>query len=201
MKKALVFALTSLALLVLAETAVHQPTAFSQAVTPTVASYLPAILRNGVLVTAVPPTATATATGTPTNTATPTHTPTATNTPTITPTPSNTPPPVSTGNIIITDIFERGSGNDQPDEYVQIQNFDSRSINLAGWTLRDIANHAFIFPEYVIRPGEICRIYTNEDHPEWCSFNYGNNAPIWNNTGDCALLRDGSGTDVDQYCY
>jgi hypothetical protein len=26
-------------------------------------------------------------------------------------------------------------------------------------------------------------------------------AAIWNNTGDCAYLRNSSGTLVDEYCY
>ena len=53
----------------------------------------------------------------------------------------------------------------------------------------------------MIQPGQECRIYTNEFHPEWCGFSYGSGSAIWNNTGDCANLRDGQGTQIDQYCY
>jgi hypothetical protein len=59
----------------------------------------------------------------------------------------------------------------------------------------------FTFPFHLIQPGRVCRIYTNEDHPEWCGFNYGSSSAIWNNGGDCAELRDMTGTTVDTYCY
>lgn len=248
--------LATIALIVVAlwGTAVYRPapTAFTQAVTPTVANYLPVVLRDGIE-TAVPPTATATntptATSSPTatNTATPTNTPTVTNTPTATNTPTNTPTatntatatntptatstPTSTptatntatatatatntatatatatpvtstsGDVRVTFIFADGAGQNEPNEYVRIQNFDSRRINLSGWTLRDNANHIFTFPNYTLEPGETCRVYTNEDHPEWCGFNYHSSSAIWNNTGDCAFLRNSAGTLIDEYCY
>jgi len=71
-----------------------------------------------------------------------------------------------------------------------------------GWTLKDKANHNFTFPEYIIQPGQICRVYTNEYHPEWCNFNYVfSNSAIWNNGGDCASLMDAQGKTIDEYCY
>ena len=50
----------------------------------------------------------------------------------------------------------------------------------------------------VMLPGQVCRIYTNEYHPECCGFNYGSGSAIWNNTGDCAYLRDGQSTLIDE---
>ena len=149
-------------------------------------NYLPLIMRN------YPPT--------------PTHTPAPTNTPfptaTNTPWPTNTPIPQTTGNIDITNIFYDGvKGSAEPDEYVQIRNNDASPIQLSGWTLRDVANHVYTFPSHVMQPGQTCRIYTNEYHPEWCGFNYGNGAAIWNNSGDTAYLRDGTGTPIDTYSY
>jgi hypothetical protein len=52
-----------------------------------------------------------------------------------------------------------------------------------------------------MEPGKVCRIYTNENHPEWCGFNYGSGSAIWNNGGDTAYLRDGNGTLIDDYSY
>ena len=143
------------------------------------------------------PTATPTITSTPTQT----HTPTITPTPTRTPTPTNTPPPGTTGDIRITYIFYDGAGSKEPDEYVRIRNYDTRSIQLNGWTLRDEANHVFTFPSHVMVPGQECRIYTNEYHAEWCGFSYGSSSAIWNNGGDCAYLRNSVGTLIDTYCY
>lgn len=108
----------------------------------------------------------------------------------------------STGNIAITYIHYDGTGNQEPDEYVEIRNVDSMKIQLDGWTLRDIANHVYTFPDFVINPDQVCRVYTNEDHPEWCGFSYENGAPIWNNKGgDCAYMRDSSNAIIDTLCY
>lgn len=130
-------------------------------------------------------------------------TPTATSTPTATPTPSPTPtqPPGTTGDVKVIDIYYDGAGSQEPDEYVAIRNDDAQSIQLQGWTLRDEAEHVFTFPAHVMAPGQICRVYTNENHPGWCGFSYGSGSAIWNNGGDCAYLRDGQGTAVDLYCY
>jgi len=121
--------------------------------------------------------------------------------PTDTPTPTDTPPPSITGNVQIINIFYDGAGSIEPDEHVDIRNDDSKSIQLQSWTLRDEADHVYTFPTFVIQPGQVCRIYTNESHPEWCGFNYGSGSAIWNNTGDCAYLKNSLGQDIDQYCY
>jgi hypothetical protein len=126
--------------------------------------------------------------------------PTATSTPN--PTPGYTPPPPhNTGNIDITTIFYNGSGTSEPDEYVEIRNNDTFPIQLANWTLRDQANHIYTFPNFIIQVAQVCRIYTNQNHPEWCGFNYGYGSAIWNNTGDCGYLRDSNSTLIDDYCY
>ena len=144
-------------------------------------------------------------TPTPTVTNTPTLAPTATTPPppepTNTPTVTNTPQPDNTGDIVIIDIYVDGAGSQEPDEYVEIRNDDFSSIQLQGWTLRDIANHVYTFPSFVMAPDQVCRVYTNENHPTWCSFNYGSGSAIWNNSGDCAYLRNSSNTLVDDYCY
>jgi len=146
---------------------------------------------------------------TPTRTSTPTRTPTPTSTTTIPPSPTNTATPTRTstqqppitGNVVITTIFYDGSGSTEPDEYVEIRNDDTFSIQLANWTLRDEASHIFTFPSFVIQPGQVCRVYTNQDHPEYCGFNYHSGVAIWNNGGDCAYLHASSNTLIDQYCY
>jgi phosphatidylserine/phosphatidylglycerophosphate/cardiolipin synthase-like enzyme len=160
-------------------------------------NYLPLVMK---IIPTPTPTPTATPTATPTST--PTDTPTPTNTPTATPTATPTTHPPTTGNVVITDIFYDGEkGRAEPDEYVEIRNDDTVTIDLRNWTLRDEANHVFTFPFHLMQPGQTCRIYTNEDHPEWCGFSYGSGSAIWNNSGDCADLRDSTGRTVDTYCY
>jgi len=107
------------------------------------------------------------------------------------------------GNVDIVDIFYNGVVSDkEPDEFVEIRNDDIRDIQLNDWSLYDEADHRFKFPEYVIAPGETCRIYTNEIHPESCGFSfYFDKSAIWNNGGDCATLVNANGDLVVQKCY
>ena len=111
------------------------------------------------------------------------------------------PPPVTSGNVVISSIFYDGSGTNEPDEYVVIQNNDTRQIQLQNWTLRDTGSHIYTFPSFVMQPAQVCRVYTNQSYPEYCGFNYGSSAAIWNNTGDCANLRDNLSTPIEDYCY
>ena len=139
------------------------------------------------------PTQTATATQTPT----PSNTPTATNTATITPTATDPPPPSDTGDVRLTMIFF-DDNVPNAEWYVEIRNFDNKVILLQGWKLHDIGQvHTYTFPTYAMQPDEICRVYSNENHPEWCGFNWENGNPIWNNSGDTATLKDSSGTIID----
>lgn len=132
----------------------------------------------------------------------PTETPTATATIVPTPTipPTATPQP-STPKIDINYVFSNGTGSSEPDEYVQIVNVGEGAVQLSGWKLSDIVNHVFTFPPYVIQVNQTCRIYTNQIDQAYCSFSYGSSSPIWNNSGDCAYLRDANGQLIDSYCY
>lgn len=136
---------------------------------------------------------------------TPSITVTATTQVTTTPTytPSATSAPGDTGDVRITIIFFDGAVHQaEADEYVEIKNFDTKAIRLQGWKLHDAGPiHTYTFPNYLIPPGESCRVYTNENHPEWCGFNWKNGSAIWNNNGDTATLRDGSGKVISTCSY
>jgi hypothetical protein len=172
-------------------------------------NYMPIIYKALPITSTLTQTATSTSTATAasTSTTTPTSTSTSTSiaisTATATSTSTTTPtqPPATTGNIQITTIYYDGDGTTEPNEYVEIRNMDSFAIQLSSWTLRDIAEHIYTFPPFVMQPGQTCRVYTNEYHPEYCGFNYGYGSAIWNNTGDCAYLRNSASVLIDDYCY
>jgi endonuclease YncB( thermonuclease family) len=104
--------------------------------------------------------------------------------------------------VRIVEIFSNGiTGAQEPDEYVEIQNQGAAAIQLKDWMLSDESGHSFIFPEFMLQPGKRCRIYTNEDHPEWCGFSFENSQAIWGNSGDCATLKDRQARIVDEACY
>lgn len=117
--------------------------------------------------------------------------------------PETPTPPAENENIVITYIYYDGTqGRNEPDEYVVIQNQGNAPVNLQGWSLSDESGKTFFFPAFEIAPNQECRIYTNEDHPETCGFNFRySSSAIWNNGGDCATLNNSSGDTTSQYCY
>lgn len=121
-------------------------------------------------------------------------------TPMTKPTMAPTAVSVTTGDIAIVAILYDGEGRAEGNEYVEIRNDDSEPVQLRGWTLADEERHVFTFPAYLVQPGESCRVYTNEAHPEWGALSFESGSAIWNNGGDVATLRDGQSAVIDR-CY
>ena len=93
----------------------------------------------------------------------------------------------------------------EPDEYVVIKNLSTCFQDMTGWTLKNISqlSPTFKFPPFIISPGEIIRIYTDELHPETggFSFNYGY-GNIWNNDSpNIGVLYDAHGNEVSRKSY
>jgi hypothetical protein len=90
-------------------------------------------------------------------------------------------------------------------EYVRLTNRSAFPVNLAKWTLADKAGHKFTFPSHAV--GAHRTVYIRTGHGTngrtpagkadsaqlyWNSGNY-----IWNNDGDTATLKSGSGRVYD----
>ena len=84
---------------------------------------------------------------------------------------------------------------------MELRNDDAGVIQLQNWTLRDDGQRIYRFPSFVMQSGQVCRVYTNEYHPEWCGFNYYSATPIWNDSGDCAFLKNSLEMPIDTRCY
>ncbi len=120
--------------------------------------------------------------------------------------PTPLPPtsaPASVPNIQITFILSDGTvPGVEGDEFVQITNQGSTAVNLQEWRLNaGDPGQDFYFPNFLLDPGLSCRIYTNENHPEYCGFSFGRGQEIWKNSGDCGYLYDNEGAQVWKYCY
>ena len=115
--------------------------------------------------------------------------------------PTQTNLPASTGDIIISIISYEGDGWQQPDEFVEIKNNGEKPIQLENWILRDSQNHLYRFPNYVIIPGQYCRIYTDLYNPGTCGFKFNNPSGIWSDEGECAYLFDSNGYPIHTFCY
>ncbi len=107
------------------------------------------------------------------------------------------PPP----DVRITHVEYNPSGDDVQGEYVRIENAGGRPADLTDWTLRDDANHTFTFPTFTLGTGASVKVWTKGGMGTTTDLYWGSGSAIWNNTGDCAYLRDGAGTPVDTYCY
>lgn len=125
------------------------------------------------------------------------------------PTPDGGTPPAGdlprTPLRIATLFYDGAVPMTEADEYIEVENVTDAAVPLAGWTIVSArgTDQVFAFPAAAaIRPGQRCRVYTDEDHPDQpCSFRWGSDQGIWNNSGDKAELRDPSGALVDHRCY
>jgi LysM repeat protein len=118
---------------------------------------------------------------------------------------SATPTPMGAlpANVQITSVsFDGAVAQVESDEYAVITNRGGTAVNLAGWRLNaGDAGQDFVFPSFDLQPGQSCRVYTNEVHPEACGFSFGSGQALWNNGGDCGYLYDAAGNEVSRYCY
>ena len=124
------------------------------------------------------------------------------------PLPSPTPPtpepsPEPEVDVRISFIFYDGVvPYVESDEYAQITNNGVGIVDMQDWRLNaGDPGQDFIFPSYNIQPGQSCRVYTNEYHPESCGFSFGSGTALWNNSGDCGYLYYDQGGLEDEYCY
>ena len=93
----------------------------------------------------------------------------------------------------------------EPDEYVVIKNLSTCFQELTGWSLKNISKPipTFKFPPFIIYPGEIIRVYTDEYHEETggLTFYFGT-GDLWSNDNpDIAVLYDALGNEVSRKSY
>ena len=109
--------------------------------------------------------------------------------------------------VQITGMRRDGAINpNEPDEYVEITNQGTVAQDLTGWHLDSergaASGQVFHFPSgLVMQPGQVCRVYTDEVHPEWCGLSFGyRKSGVWSNSEpDAAVLFDGDGAVVSRW--
>lgn len=82
-------------------------------------------------------------------------------------------------------------------ELIVIDNGGSSAVDLDGWTIRDESTrHRFRFADGIsIAPGD--SIVVTSDAPGWDP----GGSPVWNNSGDMALVQDPHGNVVARWRY
>jgi len=106
-------------------------------------------------------------------------------------------------NVVLTDLSFNGKASAaEPDEYVEFQNQATVPQDMSGWRIASVRGaQTYFFAGLVMQPGQICRLYTNEVHPEWCGLTWGKATAQWNNAGDRANLIDPIGTVLSSIGY
>jgi len=84
-------------------------------------------------------------------------------------------------------------------EWVQLTNKGDDTVLIAGWTLSDKGQSTFYtFPAIFLVPGESVTIFSGTGTLNNTALFMDKTEPIWGNSGDSAILKDGSGTIIDQ---
>jgi beta-lactamase superfamily II metal-dependent hydrolase len=84
-------------------------------------------------------------------------------------------------------------------EWVQLTNRGNDTVLLAGWTLSDNNRiPLYTFPAMLLVPGETITIFSGTGTLNNTVLFMGKTEPVWGNSGDIAILKDGSGKIIDQ---
>jgi len=84
-------------------------------------------------------------------------------------------------------------------EWVRLTNKGNDTVLIAGWTLSDKGQSThYTFPAIYLVPGESVTVFSGTGTMNNTALFMGKTDPIWSNSGDIAILKDGRGTIIDK---
>jgi competence protein ComEC len=84
-------------------------------------------------------------------------------------------------------------------EWVQLTNKGDDTVLIAGWTFSDNRqSKLYTFPAIILVPGESVTIFSGTGTMNTTALFMGKTEPVWGNSGDIAILKDGRGTIIGQ---
>ncbi len=92
-------------------------------------------------------------------------------------------------------------------EWVLLTNTTGKSVSLTHWTLRDKANHIYVFPAFTLKAHKSVEVHTGTGKNNAANLYWGHKPPkstsyVWNNSGkETATLKNASGKTVDARSY
>jgi micrococcal nuclease len=86
-------------------------------------------------------------------------------------------------------------------EWVELVVDGSHTVDLGGFTMKDGANHIYVFPAVKLNPDQSLRLYSGPGVDNESLYWGLVDDAVWNNGGDTAYLRDPQGRLVDVYEY
>lgn len=103
-----------------------------------------------------------------------------------------------TGELIISNVFYDGEVyRVESDEYVEITNNGTASINLDGYYIMGSSGgEKYIFDDVALAASESIKVYTNQG-----DYSFENDSAIWSNSGETVYFYDSSGALIDSYAY
>jgi beta-lactamase superfamily II metal-dependent hydrolase len=114
-------------------------------------------------------------------------------------------PPVQIGNassVYISATQFDAPGDDRENlngEWVRVANRGDGPVLIAGWTLSDkTGSEPFIFPAILLMPSDSVTVFSGSGTMNDTALYMGRSTPLWGNSGDAAILRDGSGAVIDR---
>ncbi|RBI62438.1 hypothetical protein DMJ13_11275 [halophilic archaeon] len=107
----------------------------------------------------------------------------------------------SDGSATLTFDVIHPDGDNYNEEYVDITNAGTSSVDVSGYTVEDSAGHTYTFPSgFSLDAGATVRLHSG-DGTDSSTDLYWNNGWTWNNGGDTAYLFDDNGSDVAKRSY
>lgn len=85
-------------------------------------------------------------------------------------------------------------------EWVRLSNDGDEAVLLTSWTLADRSGtEPYRFPAFLLMPKSSVTVYTGDGVLNDTALFMGRKTPLWGNSGDRAILKDGSGMIIDQW--
>jgi competence protein ComEC len=104
--------------------------------------------------------------------------------------------------VMISAIQFNAPGDDRQNvngEWVRLTNRGDDTVLIAGWTLSDNSRIIlYTFPVVYLVPGETVTIFSGTGMLNNTALFMGKTEPVWGNSGDIAILKDGNGKIIDQ---
>lgn len=114
-------------------------------------------------------------------------------------------PPVQLGNrssVSISAVQFDAPGDDRENlngEWVRVANRGDGPVLITGWTLSDrTGSFSYVFPAVLLLPSNSVTVFTGRGAMNDTALYMEKTSPVWGNSGDTAILRDGSGMIIDQ---
>ncbi|MFA4850786.1 MAG: lamin tail domain-containing protein [Methanoregula sp.] len=119
------------------------------------------------------------------------------------PQPSITVPQIGTAAAVVISATQfNAPGDDRQNvngEWIQLTNLGDDTVLIAGWTLSDNSrNVQYTFPAVYLVPNETVTIFSGTGTLNNTALFMGKTEPVWGNSGDIAILKDGNGKIIDQ---